>query len=338
MDDGLVACMVLLLVTHFAASYKFTPVPRPIKTLMRFSSSIDGDSHQSSFIESIGNYCIEDCIGGSLKKKFGENSTEILKARPGLPFSLGCDQWKANGLSGSVETWSANACMNWLCRSSMRIDRGTPSSINTTVAAINNQEPSVSANNSAILLEELQIYTSVTDIYDIPNLKMSVGLWQLPLSSLRTYKLQLDYVPREDMLASLDYFDRYFTGLDEEIYNATHSMAAAGAITFLEPSSSVLSRMLTSAFDLSINIAEDRTDLVRQLCESHINTWCKWMTEAKELTDPAKQQQIRSRDLVIQGLHFDDFKFRMARVMGADFAPKAADIAASLVGPKISSD
>lgn len=316
---------VVLLLGYVGKSF-VTP-PRLVKTQMRLKSQ-----GEPSFIESIGNHCIEDCVAECLKGKFGEN-LEILKARPGLPFSLGVDQWKANGFSGSIETWCANPCLDWLCRSRMSTCSAAPSTANTS-SAVDQLRAVNGKSDSSILLEELQIYAAVSEVYDLPNLKMSIGLWQLPLGS-RAYKLQLDYVPREDILASLNYFDRYFTGLDEQIYNATRSVAVQEIITFHEPSDSALSRMLTSAFAVSIDVAEDQTDIVRQLCESHMKRWCKWITEANELEDSTKQQQMRSRDLIIQGLHFDDFRFRMARVMGADFAPKAADVAASLVGPKI---
>jgi len=39
------------------------------------------------------------------------------------------------------------------------------------------------------------------------------------------------------------------------------------------------------------------------------------------------------RDRSVQRLLFDEVKFHYARHMGADFAPKAADISASIVGP-----
>ena len=36
-----------------------------------------------------------------------------LRSRPGYPFSLGCNSWKASGMSGEVEGYSSSPIIKW---------------------------------------------------------------------------------------------------------------------------------------------------------------------------------------------------------------------------------
>lgn len=44
---------------------------------------------------------------------FGKN----VKAHPGFAYGLGCDNWKANGYFGKVESWSLDSHNSWFDKS-----------------------------------------------------------------------------------------------------------------------------------------------------------------------------------------------------------------------------
>lgn len=250
-----------------------------------------------------------------------------LMERPGLPFNLGCDEWKGNGFYGTVMTWDAVPHLYWL--SSSKLKSEAPSSAEAV---------SSSSSKDWILLDQIQVYAVVSDQYDVPNMRLSVGVWSsIESPTKKRYSLNLDYIPREDILLSFDYYDRYLQGLDESMYNLTSSAVTSGDLIFqTQKDKHVVSRMVSSAFELSAYIVENREDLVIQLCESHLNMWNKWMIEATKMEDGApKQGLLRERDAHLQRLHFEHYKFDMAAIMGVNFAPIAANIAAAMVGPTL---
>jgi hypothetical protein len=74
-----------------------------------------------------------------------------------------------------------------------------------------------------------------------------------------TYDVSLDYLPREDLLMHVDYYDKYFAGVEEGIYRLVHPLRQKGGAVQISPiSESVLTRMLTSPF--AINIRLNRGD------------------------------------------------------------------------------
>ena len=74
--------------------------------------------------------------------------------------------------------------------------------------------------------------------------------------------------------------------------------------------------------------------VIHGLCTRYIKRWQTWVANAAEL--PIDQRKaIYARDQHLQRLHFDDQKFALARVMGADFAPKAAELSAAVMGPAL---
>jgi hypothetical protein len=52
-------------------------------------------------------------------------------------------------------------------------------------------------------------------------------------------------------------------------------------------------------------------------------------------TESIETMRDTERDRNIQGFLYDDFKFSVANRLGPDFAPKAEDVAAAMVGPLI---
>jgi hypothetical protein len=134
----------------------------------------------------------------------------------------------------------------------------------------------------------------------------------------------------------MDYFDKYFFKVEEALYKETIEATAQGA-TVMGPPITALSRMLDSPFALRLEIdaSKDGADaIVQGLCTRYIRRWQDWVTNAAEL--PIDQRKaIYVRDQQLQRLHFDDQKFALARVMGADFAPKAAELSAAVMGPAL---
>ena len=75
-------------------------------------------------------------------------------------------------------------------------------------------------------------------------------------------------------------------------------------------------------------------EALQRLGLGHIQRWHRWLGQAAEV--PVDQRQaLYDRDERLQRLHFEDQKFRFARVMGASFAPKAAELSAAVMGPAL---
>jgi hypothetical protein len=109
---------------------------------------------------------------------------------------------------------------------------------------------------------------------------------------------------------------------------------------------------------------------VKEICTNYISRWCDWIalatatyqeelaasqltqraasldidksghTDSKIVQDIAKVDKVVSmyeRDQSIQKLLFESQKYELAKIMGVDFSPKAAELAAAIVGPSIGS-
>ena len=164
-------------------------------------------------------------------------------------------------------------------------------------------------------------------------------------------ELQLDYLPKQDILGdpSLVYYDKYFLGLDEIIYNMTASAEQKNIIKFQKRKDSVVSRMLCSPFDISVYLESNNNDddsngemnllqeqFVTDVCSYYISRWCQWLevNNAKVgSTNAATVDVNKKKEQCIQKLLFEDTKLHFAQHMGSSFAPKAADLAAAIVGP-----
>ena len=82
------------------------------------------------------------------------------------------------------------------------------------------------------------------------------------------YDVSLDYLPREDLLMHVDYYDKYFSGVEEGIYRLMHPLLQKGGAVQASPiSESVLTRMLTSPFAINIRLSRDDNDEVDEVDE-----------------------------------------------------------------------
>jgi hypothetical protein len=72
------------------------------------------------------------------------------------------------------------------------------------------------------------VYICGSDSIEIPNFKIVFE------NSHKHMQLQLDYLSREDLLSdpSLQYYDKFFVGLDEVIYNVTYNAEQSQLIKF----------------------------------------------------------------------------------------------------------
>jgi hypothetical protein len=93
----------------------------------------------------------------------------------------------------------------------------------------------------------------------------------------KKFQVFLDYTPRKDILQHPDYYDQYFQGIDEELYQITKPLIDFGSASPTPSSVSVLSRLLTSPFATSLDIPFSAPDagaeaakIVKTLCEAHV--------------------------------------------------------------------
>lgn len=267
--------------------------------------------HPANHWQSLATSIIEDNL--EKEKSFG------LKARPGYAFGLGSDAWSASRYNGTVEGWSGST-VNWISRSLFQ--RMTPLEDDIVgKKAIADQ---------SVVLSQLNMNFYMTPLVDVPHMRLCVS------STGKRHSLFVDYLPRVDLITSMDYFDKYFSKVEEALYKEVIEAAVQGAMVMGRPDT-VLSRLLHSPFALGIEIdaSKDRADAIIQgLCIRYIRRWQDWVTNAVEL--PIDQRKtIYARDQQLQRLHFDDQKFALARVMGAEFAPKAAELSAAVMGPAL---
>ena len=75
-----------------------------------------------------------------------------------------------------------------------------------------------------------------------------------------------------------------------------------------------------------------------KLCENHIKRWCNWMLAVKDVTLEADKRILFQRDIQLRKLQYDHMKFNFAQILGAEFAPMAAEIAVGIIGPTFSSE
>jgi len=75
-------------------------------------------------------------------------------------------------------------------------------------------------------------------------------------------------------------------------------------------------------------------EALQKLGLGHIQRWHWWLSQATEVPVD-RRQALYDRDERLQKLHFEEQKFRFARIMGASFAPKAAELSAAVMGPAL---
>jgi hypothetical protein len=206
---------------------------------------------------------------------------------------------------------------------------------------------------------------------DVPHMRMTVS------ATDHLYSIYLDYIPRVELLASMDYFDKYFENVEASCSAELERGIADGIVTIKGQPGSVLSKMLQSPFALSIDVDKKGGNFVKEICTNYISRWCDWIAIATNVyqeellatqleqavlidiensvdTDSMKEikvleqlvvQDVKKskvvsmyeRDQSIQKLLFESQKYELAKIMGVDFSPKAAELSAAIVGPSIGS-
>jgi len=325
-------------------SYRVPLSPRPSCHGIRFHSDKLSCGTSMNEKADLGLYCQELLLG-----KLGKSFQQPLSEHPGFAFNLGCDEWASSGYHGTVRCWSATPHSHWVSISRMYLNSQSSASTDTTTNSSDTNPlkvedmSTISANRPDYRVD---VNVFAHDSITIPHMRASVSHY----GSSDSYRLYLDYIPRYDIIATPAYYDLYFQGIDEEHYRSTRPYISSKAMRKLPVSASVLTRLLTSAFAISVDLqsgklaadthsASDRNnpeEIIHQLIEEHINRWCSWLPKAsnEELVSalPPTSQRTQ-RDQKIQSLLFDEIKFSLAEHLGPDFAPKAEDISAAMVGP-----
>jgi len=216
--------------------------------------------------------------------------------------------------------------------------------------------PAISSNLKSLL----DVSGFVLPELDVPHLRLSLSQSR---DSSSSYELLLDYIPRQDFLAAtpissssssyLAYYDKYYQGLDELAYQTIKEAEKQGlALLPLPPASSTLTRITTSALALRVQIPTHTTtaagaadEFITRLCEGHLNRWLSWLDAAAATAasspspsspPPAPSTEAASalaREYNLYKLVGEERKYHYAMIFGADFAPKAEEISAAIIGP-----
>lgn len=227
-------------------------------------------------------------------------SAVTLKNHPGFTFGLGCHKWSGSGFTGKVDGWSGAPKISWVA-----------SSVFMSAEEI---RPYAQA--------DLNIFVSAK--FDAPHLRMMV------CSSPSGYHLLLDAIPREDLVTSIEHFDKYFKGVDAWVARAETDPL----VNPRGPSPIFLSRILKGplALDVDVVASPEGKDLVAKLCLEQVDRWCTWIASCDE-RNTSEINTAFSRDASMHKLREEEAKFSLAALFNPDFAPKAAELAAALVGP-----
>jgi hypothetical protein len=261
-----------------------------------------------------------------------------LVTRPGYTFGLGCDKWEASNYAGTIEGWSGDPTIRWISRSLLH---ELSSETNSKSMDSNAESSKMKEEQSYLdsLPSRLDMHFNVGTSLDVPNMRIAVT------SSEQGYSISLDYSPRVELLSSMDYFDKHFQNVEAAHAKALSGGILEGTVTKKIPAS-VLSRMLQSPFAISVDVKPNGAPFVRDICIEYVKLWCDWLNKAtvalivseKAPTidlENLEDLKMFERDSSIQKLLFEEQKFELASFLGVDFAPKAAELAAAIVGPSM---
>ena len=263
-------------------------------------------------VSKIANKNINECLSN-----VATTATNLkLVERPGFSYALGCNEWTSSGYKGTITNYNANKYIDWL----------------TTCHIIHSDDESHSNNN---VKEQFSIFMFMTPDSNIPHFEMTIT------SLSDKYTLHLDYIPRKELIADMNYFDLYFDGLEKDISNIVIDGMNSKTLSLSTTSlSSVLSKLVSSPFSLDIILPNNSNSItvIEKLCENHIKRWCNWMLAVKDVTLEADKRILFQRDIQLRKLQYDHMKFNFAQILGAEFAPMAAEIAVGIIGPTFSSE
>lgn len=209
-----------------------------------------------------------------------------LRERPGFSFSLGCDKWRSSGYMGGVTGWSSAGRVRWASASTIEAEEGSGKDFSS-----------------------LDLTVFVDAPLDVPHMRLCL----VRSNSSSSCRVQLDYLPRQDLFASFEYFDKYFLGLE------------GGAAP---QSPLMISRLITSPF--AVEVEASSLSQASLICHEHADRWCRWMVNATSTPEVSARNE---RDANMARLMYEEYKVRYANIMGADFAPFAEPVAKACMGP-----
>lgn len=224
--------------------------------------------------------------------KMDRNEGGNLRERPGFSFSLGCDKWRSSGYMGGVTGWSSAGRVRWASASTFEAEEGSGKDYSS-----------------------LDLTVFVDAPLDVPHMRLCL----VRNNTSSSCRVQLDYLPRQDLFASFEYFDKYFLGLD------------GGAAP---QSPLMISRLITSPF--AVEVEASSLSQASLLCHSHTDRWCRWMANATSTVSSPSLPEVSARnerDANMARLMYEEYKVRYANIMGADFAPFAEPVAKACMGP-----
>ena len=156
----------------------------------------------------------------------------------------------------------------------------------------------------------------------------------------------MDFIPRIDVLSTLEYYDKYFKELP--VYESADKIEVAKQKPDFGHSSSVISRLLRSPFAYETTIEDAEGNAIEsavELFKAHLHRWVTFTQrkrdsmEADRSLPPFPESALVNKHCRDENLHqllIDDDKYRLAMMFGADFAPMATSIAEASVGPRFS--
>lgn len=284
-----------------------------LKSSLKLSSSTSSTtSSLKSLIDisKITNKNINECLSNVATTT---NNLKLVE-RPGFSYALGCNEWTSSGYKGTITNYNANKYVDWL----------------TTCHIIN-----IDNNDDNNIKEQVSICLFMTPDSNIPHLDLTIT------SLLDKYTLHLDYIPRKELITDMNYFDLYFDGLEKDISNIVNDGIASKTLSLSTISlPSVLSKLVSSPFSLDIIIPmnSNSMNIIEKLCENHIKRWCNWMLSVKDTALEKDKLTLFQRDTQLRKLQYDHMKFNYAQMLGAEFAPKATEIAVGIIGPSFSNE
>ena len=250
------------------------------------------------------------------------NKSLGLRERPGYAFGLGSDKWMASRYGGTVDGWSGSK-IHWISRSLLQRLPLTDDDEDGKLAE-------AADDGTNIVHSQLDMNFYMTPLVDVPHLRLSIA------SKTSRHELCFDYLPRVELLSSLDYFDKYFSTVEAALYHEIIQGISQGIEVQGTPDT-VLTRMLTSPFALRINVNANQPnakELVYGFCSRYVQRWREWVETATDISTE-QQQFLCQRDIQLQKLHYEDQKYAYARLMDVNFAPKAAELSAAVMGPSL---
>lgn len=246
---------------------------------------------------------------------------EDLVERPGFAYGFGLNEWSSSGYKGEVEGWNSASRVHWVsCRTSQLVSV---------------EDKDVAA------MQVAPVSTGMLDIMVLGSQKSDVPHAVMRARRCResgALMLMTDFIPRVDIIAGLDYYDKYFKKLAAAPEAKDGVEVTACMKGGFGHGSSLLSRMLRSpfAYEVVIKKGDDSADVEEALSifRSHMDQWAAFWKESAEIElSEAIQVNKETRDSTLHGLLVEEEKFRLAALFGPDFAPASGTLAQAVVGP-----